>query len=354
MPRIVLHEFLASGGQLDACGNADAESQTASLRREGAAMLWSIASDFAALDGIEAVVLVASGCDIPPPPGCRIVPVQAGGDCETLAAESAKADWTVVIAPEFEGLLEARCELVERAGGRLLGPSSGLVALAADKQRTAEHLAAAGVPVAEGVATRPKNPLPADFPFGYPAVFKPRDGAGSQDIWLIPDRAVAQHIRGQLDRPGRLERFYPGVAASVAVLCGPASRWPLPPCSQRLSGDGRFHYLGGTCPLESNLADRAAALALRAVDSLSEPLGYIGVDLVLGENSAGRDDVVIEINPRLTTSYVGLRRAVTQNIAAAMLAAAEGRVATVSANGRSVEFDADGTVRERAAVARGG
>ncbi len=343
MPRILIYEFLAAGGLLDGADAAPSDS----LRREGAAMLRAIGADFAALDGVTATVLLDSQWPGPPPAGCRVVPVrELGNDCRALAAESARHDWTVVIAPEFAGLLEARCELIEGAGGRLLGPSSQLVALAADKQRTAESLAAADVPVAEGIATEPNCPLPADVAFGYPAVFKPRDGAGSQDIWLIPHRAVAERVRGELGRPGRLERFYPGLPASVAILCGPAGRWPLLPCSQRLSGDGRFHYLGGSCPLESRLAERAAALALRAIDALPDPLGYLGVDLILGADERGHDDVVIEINPRLTTSYVGLRTVVRENLAGAMLAGATGLSPTVSWNGRRVEFDANGTVRD--------
>ena len=41
--------------------------------------------------------------------------------------------------------------------------------------------------------------------------------------------------------------------------------------------------------------------------------------MVLGENPSGEDDVVIEINPRITTSYVGLRAATGVNLAAPLL-----------------------------------
>ena len=146
-------------------------------------------------------------------------------------------------------------------------------------------------------------------------------------------------------KQGRLERFYPGIAASVAVLCGPSGLFPLPACRQRLSDDGRFRYLGGSCPLEPALARRATSLAIRAIRSLADPLGYLGVDLVLGADPNGQDDVVIEINPRLTTSYVGLRAIASGNLAAAMLAVAEGRTASLSFGDGAVEFDADGTVR---------
>jgi predicted ATP-grasp superfamily ATP-dependent carboligase len=42
---------------------------------------------------------------------------------------------------------------------------------------------------------------------------------------------------------------------------------------------------------------------------LPQPLGYLGVDLILGEDGNGAVDCVVEINPRLTTSYVGLQAA---------------------------------------------
>jgi predicted ATP-grasp superfamily ATP-dependent carboligase len=143
----------------------------------------------------------------------------------------------------------------------------------------------------------------------------------------------------------RLERYIPGSAASVAVLCGPAQRLALPACEQRLSDDGHFRYLGGRTPLPVELDRRAQRLALAALATLPDPLGYLGVDLVLGDQADGSGDHVIEINPRLTTSYVGLRAICRENLAAAMLAVAAGKPATLSFHAGPVEFDADGTIR---------
>jgi len=70
-------------------------------------------------------------------------------------------------------------------------------------------------------------------------------------------------------------------------------------------------------PLTHRLTPRAFENA-RAVLSAAPGLrGYFGVDLVLTEEEAW----VIEVNPRLTTSYVGLRDVVRMNLAEAILKA---------------------------------
>jgi predicted ATP-grasp superfamily ATP-dependent carboligase len=107
-----------------------------------------------------------------------------------------------------------------------------------------------------------------------------------------------------------------------------------------------LRYLGGSVPLQPDLAHRATAIARRAIASLPEPLGYVGIDLVLGNEPNGRNDVVIEVNPRLTTSYVGLRALANDNLAAAMLAVAAGETPRLSFKAQQLEFDADGTVRK--------
>ena len=111
-----------------------------------------------------------------------------------------------------------------------------------------------------------------------------------------------------------------------------------------MSADGRFTYRGGKLPLEAPLDARARRIALAAIAALPEPRGYLGVDLVLGEADDGSADRVIEINPRLTTSYVGLRALARSNLAAAMLAVAHGHEPHLSFGTDQLEFTADGTI----------
>lgn len=93
---------------------------------------------------------------------------------------------------------------------------------------------------------------------------------------------------------------------------------------------------------EPALAERASLLARRALAALPPARGFVGVDLVLGSDANGDDDVVIEVNPRVTTSYVGLRQAIDQNLAEALLRAVTGESVEITIRNPHIEFAADG------------
>lgn len=324
--------------------------QPESLVREGAAMLAALTEDFARVPfvAVDAIWDERSG---PPPhsgpsrqPGGSPVrwhlvegPSEAEAAFEHLAGA---CDWTVAIAPEFSDTLGEICRRVEQRG-RLLGPSSIAVEWASDKHVCCEDLQTAGVRVPRGVALAPGDELPADFAF--PAVLKPRDGAGSLGIHYCSARSAEMRASAA----SRLEAWIPGLPASVAVLSGPHGALTLPACRQRLSDDGRLTYLGGSCPLPADLDRRARQLAEQVQRAAPPMFGYWGLDLVLspGPEDSPADDTAIEVNPRLTTSYIGLRKLARSNLAEAMLRWAEGEDVELSWHDQVVEFDAAGKAR---------
>ncbi len=142
-----------------------------------------------------------------------------------------------------------------------------------------------------------------------------------------------------------LQPYVPGLAVSVSFLAGAERLVSLPAVEQHLSDDGRFSYRGGHLPLSPEFDRRARSLAEKAVRVVEGVHGYFGVDLVLGAAADGSADVVIEINPRLTTSYVGLRRLARFNLAEMLLALAT-RAPLPEANWRTgpIVFGADGRI----------
>jgi tyramine---L-glutamate ligase len=311
MPRVFVYEHITTTG----LGRAPASPEH-SLFVEGNAMLSAITADFAAVPGVEVVPFPE---DVAP-----------ADHAATFARLAASSRWSFLIAPETGGVLKSLAQQARLADSRLLGPSlSGI-------QFTSDKLTLSGFWNEEGVPT-PHNFTTAET-IRFPVVCKPRDGCGSEGLTLVRSE---EEFAALTHDPNRLiQEFVPGQPASIAFLIGPKQTIPLLPTFQHISTDGRFCYLGGELPIPPDLADRAVALGLQAVDAIAGLSGYVGVDLVLGDR-----DVAIEINPRLTTSYVGLRALAETNLAGAMLDVCAGKPVNLKWKTGKVTFTADGTVK---------
>jgi predicted ATP-grasp superfamily ATP-dependent carboligase len=338
--RVFVYEHLCAGALAD---------QPASLRAEGWAMLAAVLTDLGRCPGVEPATLVEPALlpAVAALPGRPTAHAALPGHEEAAFRDLARrSDKALVIAPESGGLLYSLCRRAEE-GARLLGPGPDAVQLTADKLTLAEHLATAGVPTPPAVPLLPGRPTP--FPF--PLVCKPRDGAGSQATFLVRNEGELASCRSRADAegwPGELlvQPLAPGLAVSVALLAGPGRLRTMPAARQHLSADGRCRYRGGQLPLAPPLARRARRLARRAARAVPGLHGYFGVDLVLGPAADGSADTVIEINPRLTTSYVGLRALARFNLAEALLAVTAGQAPPAWRWRRGeVSFHADGGVR---------
>ena len=91
---------------------------------------------------------------------------------------------------------------------------------------------------------------------------------------------------------------------------------------QEISGRARLSYRGGRVPFDHPLRPLAFWRAEEVVRAIPGLKGYVGIDMVLTDCDA----VVIEVNPRVTTSYVGIRKVLRQNSGAMMLCAALGNL----------------------------
>ncbi len=279
------------------------------------------------------------------PAGVEVVGLRAGRP--SWAALLAATDEAWIIAPETAGCLERLVAQAEAAGVAVLGPSAKAIHRAADKRALARRLEEYAIPhpLTRGVASLAQCRKAARR-LGLPVVVKPARGAGSAGVKLVRDsrglaKAVAAARRAGGRGPLLVQRYAAGTAASVSLLSNGRRAVVLSVNAQTLKSSSGFAYRGGTTPLVHPLAKRAAETALATCRALPDLKGYIGVDLVLTETEA----IVIEVNPRLTTAYLGVRAAFAVNVAGLALAACAGRLPRVPRIGRRVRFSASGRIR---------
>ncbi len=334
MRSVFVYEFITGGG----CWSLGDEPPAGSLLAEGMAMRDALAQDFAAMEAIDTVHLFHD-VRLPRPflPKQNLYDVRHEDDVNAWFMEMLVEANGVLIAPEFSGQLFRLAEWWESlATGELLSPGCRVIELCSNKQHTCNHLAAHGIRVPCGIRFR-ERPDQIDHSL-WPAVIKPIDGCGSQSVQMIESFRELAAVNLTAATAWRLERFQPGLPVSVSLLAGPRGFIALQPCTQNLSDDGRFVYRGGSTPIPAHLAARAKKLALAAAATLPPAKGYLGIDIVLGSAENGSQDVVIEINPRLTTSYLGLRQACQQNLAEAMLKWAVGEPVELTWRPDPIEF----------------
>jgi predicted ATP-grasp superfamily ATP-dependent carboligase len=301
--RIFVYEHVTGGGMAGA-------PFPPGLVHEGELMLRTLITDLAACPGVE--LLCSRDARLPPIDGIETIRVGPGDDpFAAFVRGAASADSVWPTAPETGRALELLSLQVEQLGRTLLGCRPAAVRITASKRQTAATLAAAGIPVVPTVAA---NTAMTSGSGRW--VTKPDDGAGAEDTMITQDWPTASgRLRAD---PGRLvvQPWLEGPTISLSLLCADGESLLLSCNRQRLRiSDGQVTLAG----LEVNARIEGAAALAKLADRIAEAIpglwGYVGVDLVLTDLGP----VVLEVNPRLTTSYCGLGRALGINVAAMVL-----------------------------------
>lgn len=152
-----------------------------------------------------------------------------------------------------------------------------------------------------------------------PIVIKPKDGVGAESIHYFENESqilnflMSRNARIENRRKFILQEFIEGRDLSISLIGTPHTDPII------LSVNFQYidiksiksEYIGGYAPLE-NCKDIIQKLKVitKRLNSLKIE-GYYGIDFIEKQNSLN----FIEINPRLTTSYIGLRNILNFNCA---------------------------------------
>jgi tyramine---L-glutamate ligase len=300
--RIFVYEFVTGGG-------LSGQNLPQSLAREADLMLRSLIEDLAELPGIQ--VLASRDPRLPALPGIEVIVAAPEEDPFALFERGlAAADAAWPTAPETGGILERLARATMHHKKVLLGSGPEAIRVTASKHETFVLLHEMGIPVVPTFSSPPVLPQLAGR-----WVLKPDDGAGSEDVRIVADWSAA---RTQLElHPGLVAQpWQDGEARSLSLICTKGRSLLLSVNQQRVRcKDGRLSLAG---IVVNDVRDRSGALAelaSRIAAAIPALWGYVGVDFI--ETSDG--PTVLEINPRLTTSYCGLKTALGVNVASIVL-----------------------------------
>ena len=322
-----------------------------SMRGEATAMLTAILYDFERLSDYRPVLLLSSeaarrlsvfGCLNKQTDSI----VFEGGPTEWLSKPTRVPDEfaaSFIIAPETDGILVSLLRQLQSGPwikSRSLNVPWTMAQIFADKYQTFLWLREQRIrtPATKSlndaaldslceyrvttVDDRCDQTLPTSTRIG---IIKPRDGAGSDGISLVP-MSESQFIRRPEtcfgDDPWIIQRFIPGIPCSVGFIGGGPSQETiiLPPAQQQMRLiDSRPRYGGGQIPCDPEIAIAVAMVAGQIAEAMGSFSGYIGADMVVTRDEHGVVLAhVIEINPRLCTSYIGYRALAEENLAACL------------------------------------
>lgn len=302
--KIFICEFITGGGLYR-------EHLQESLAKEGALMRDAILRDFAESPEIELILTHDARL---PAPSADAIAIRTEDDVwQVWQACIASADAVWPIAPETDGLLLRLTEMVAQQGKVLLACKSEAVRIASSKYATFELLKSAGI---DCVETYRESKL-CNALHSTAWVAKLDDGVSCDgSVYFAHYEALEAWLAAGCGQAHIFQPYVKGVPASISMLCKDGKAYLLSCNMQKieLSEEG-FAYHGSVVNGMAQYWQVFAEVAAKVANAMPSLQAYVGIDVIVRDGRV----LVLEINPRLTTSFAGLHKATGGNVSKLVL-----------------------------------
>lgn len=292
---LFIYEHLTSGA------NA-AEALPDSLLSEGDSMVQAVIRDLAATGDFQLLTLRDQTLNDLPVNNCETYWVNDQTSYEKGWQKCLEAaDAALLIAPESDAILPRLQEAVTATGRTELGCAPAVTRLCGDKLALAAALHQQGIPTLPSQSLTDYHHQPHFH--AQQLVIKPRDGAGCVDTFLLDGNT---DLTGWLeDSPSRwlVQPYLEGTAISLNAFFNDNNAMLLSRNHQHLRLQQHQLEVTASIPAsdgESIITEyNARQLLLDLKNTLPGLWGFVGIDLI----DSADGPVVVEINPRVTSSY---------------------------------------------------
>ena len=306
--------------------------EDSSIIAEGSAMLQGLLED---LEAFKTYNLIPNGSETNKSFKTESIPI-IGNLKDWISSNINQFDACIPIAPEENNLLYDLTRIIEEQDVEVIGSNSDAVKKTTNKFDTYNVLKSK-VSTIKTEKVYFKNSINEfreqidKFNTGLnnqSKVLKPADGVSCSGVNVIKSfnefMAAKDQIKIHTQLPYFiLQDYIPGVNVSVSLLSNGETAIPLSLNFQDVSLEsGEIKYQGGKIPFQHRLSDIAMETAKNAVESIYGLKGYVGVDLILDDEN--NKVYVVEINSRVTTPYVALRKLLNFNLGEAIINSVHG------------------------------
>jgi predicted ATP-grasp superfamily ATP-dependent carboligase len=249
---------------------------------------------------------------------------------ELFNVEVKKCDYCFIIAPESSNILYELTKIVRDNNKKILSIDLDGIELGSSKFTCYEYFKASSVNTPQSfIIPIKKDTLDLDFiirkynQLNCPIIVKPDDGVGAESIFYfnsenqIHNFFTSQSNLIDSERNYILQEFIEGEDLSISLIAHKDLLEKFDKNHQILAINSQYininnekaksEYFGGYTPV-NNLNIHISNI-LEKLD-LTKFNGYFGIDFI---RKADNSIFFIELNPRLTTSYIGVRKILSYN-----------------------------------------
>ena len=249
------------------------------------------------------------------------------GNCNYLESYKKmvlKSDACFIIAPEFSNILYKLTEIADNYEKHIYSIGLEGISIGASKMNTYKYFKQSHIPTPETyLIPTLENRLDLDFIYekfeelNQSIIIKPEDGVGAEHVLHIDNKSQiheyfdTKKIPIDFSRKYILQKFIDGLDMSTSLI-GIYDENQIKPYILSINtqnvlfqkGSLESQYKGGITPAENSAVIKDHLNTFLQKLNLSYFKGYFGIDFILTPKNSFQ---FIEINPRLTTSYLGIR-----------------------------------------------
>lgn len=292
--RVFVTEFITGGGMVN-------HPLPEGLKQEGLLMLKSVLADCSRINNIELVTTLDSRIKIDSD-NIEISEIADSDDyLRHVCSIASQCDICWVIAPESRGALGAMIHSLTQENVTTINCDVETIRISGDKFKCAIHLMNANLRTIPCLSREEANL------FDEKIVIKSRFGVGCEGLRICDSGKHALDYIEDFEQ-WVVQPYVEGRHLSLSLLCLEGEAEILTCNIQKFIGEHEPRLQ--RCSVNAvSVTNQLETLASKIAQTLPGLRAYVGVDIIENENEL----LIVDINPRLTSSYVGLNKVLTQN-----------------------------------------